>query len=144
MLKLENNLIKKTTIRINPDIWELAGMKANCSRSELIERLLINYIAIEGSKEDYERKIKESEEIIRQERVNINEYKKAIKEIEDEEKENAYNTEVLNEAYIRIDRYMKTHKTIPFAFLKQLNNNLKVSLNVLNKYVIDKGYEFSR
>ena len=129
-------------MRVNPDVWEIAGMKASCSRSELVERLLMNYIAIEGSKQDYEQKIKECEEIIMQERVKIKEYKQAIKDIEKEEKANEENLNVINDAYKRIDRYMQTHKTIPFAFLKTLNNTHKVSLSILNKYVLDKGYEF--
>lgn len=140
---MENETVKKTTIRINSDLWEQAGHKANCSRSELVERLLMDYVAIEGSKQDYEQKIKECEQIISQERVKIKEYKQAIKEIEEEEKENEENTKVLNDAYERIDRYMKTHKTIPFAFLKTLNNTHKISLNVLNKYVLDNDYQFS-
>ena len=133
---------KCTTIRINPDIWEIAGMKAQCSRNELVERLLMNYIAIEGSRQDYEQKIKESEEIIRHEKNKIIEYKQAIKEIDKEEKENEENLNVINDCYKRIDRYMETHSKIPFAFIKTLNNTHKVSLNVLNKYVLDKGYKF--
>ena len=123
----------QTTIRINPYVWEIAGMKASCSRSELVERLLMNYNAIEGSIEDYEQKIEESKEIIRQEQVNIKEYEKAIKQIEKEEQENAQNLDVINECYKRIDRYMKTHKTMNFNFLRTLRNTNKVSLNVLNK-----------
>ena len=123
----------QTTIRINPYVWEIAGMKASCSRSELVERLLMNYNAIEGSIEDYEQKIEESKEIIRQEQVNIKEYEKAIKQIEKEEQENAQNLDVINECYKSIDRYMKTHKTMNFNFLRTLRNTNKVSLNVLNK-----------
>ena len=140
---MKNETIKKTTIRINADVWELAGMKADCSRNELVERLLIDFVAQEGSKQDYEKKIAECEQIISHERVKINEYKRAIKQIEKEEDENETNLTIINDAYKRIDRYMKTHKTIPYAFLKQLNNTHKVSLNVLNKYVLDKDYEFS-
>lgn len=141
-LKMKNNERIQTTIRINPYVWEIAGMKASCSRSELVERLLMNYNAIEGSIEDYEQKIKECEEIISQEKVKINEYKKAIQGIEKEEKENEKNLDVINECYKRIDRYMKTHKTINFNFLKTLRNTHKVNLNVLNKYCLDKGYDF--
>ena len=142
VLKLKNDERKCTTIRVNPDVWEIAGMKAQCSRSELVERLLMNYIAIEGSKQDYEQKIKECEEIIQHEKVKIIEYKQAIKDIKKEEKANAENLNVINECYKRIDRYMQTHKTIPFAFLKTLNNTHKVSLTVLNKYCLDKEYDF--
>lgn len=133
----------QTTIRVNPDVWEIAGMKASCSRSELVERLLINYNAIEGSKEDYEQKIKECEEIISHEKAKISEYKQAIKDIDRQEQENESNIDVINICYDKIDRYAKLHKTIPFAFLKTLNNTHKVSLRILNKYCLDKGYEFS-
>lgn len=134
---------KQTTIRVNPEIWEIAGMKASCSRSELVERLLLNYISVEGSRQDYEQKIKECEEIIQHEKVKIIEYKQAIKDIEAQEKENESNANVIHDCYERIDRYMKTHQTIPYAFLRTLNNTHKVDLNTLNKYVIDKGYKFS-
>lgn len=141
-LKMKNDERIQTTIRINPYVWEIAGMKASCSRSELVERLLMNYNAVEGSIEDYEQKIKECEEIISQEKVKINEYKKAIQGIEKEERENEKNLDVINECYKRIDRYMKTHKTMNFNFLRTLRNTHKVSLNVLNKYCLDKEYEF--
>lgn len=133
---------KCTTIRIDPDIWETAGMKAQCSRNELVERLLMNYIAIEGSKQEYEQKIAECEEIIQHNKVKIIEYKQAIRDIEKQEKENEANLNVINDCYKRIDRYMETHSKIPFSLLKTLNNTHKVSLTVLNKYVLDKGYEF--
>ena len=138
---MEDETIKKTTIRINADVWEQAGYKSNCSRSELVERLLIEFIAIEGSRQDYEQKIKECEQIISQEKTKISEYKQAIKNIEKEEKENEENLDKINVCYDRIDRYMKTHKTLPFSFLKQLNNTKKVSLPILNKYALDKQYK---
>lgn len=138
---MRNETIKKTTIRINADVWEQAGMKAECSRNELVERLLMEFIAIDGSKDDYKRKIDECKQIIAQEKVKIKEYEQAIERIEREEQENAKNLDAINECYVRIDRYMKTHKTIPFAFLKQLNNTQRVGVDVLNKYCLKKNYK---
>lgn len=142
VLKMKNETIKKTTIRINADLWEQAGLKSECSRNELVERLLMDFVATEGSKDDYKRKIKECEQIISQEQFKIKQYKQAIKEIEKEEQVNAQNLDAINECYVRIDRYMKTHKTIPFALLKQINNTQRVGLDVLNNYCLKKKYEF--
>ena len=142
VLKMENETIKKTTIRVNAQIWEQAGLKASCSRNELVERLLMDFVTMDGSKDEYKKKIKECEQIISQEQFKIKQYKQAIKDIEKEEKENATNLDAINECYVRIDRYMKTHKKVPFALIKQLNNTQRVGIDVLNDYCIKKKYEF--
>ena len=139
-LKMKNETIKKTTIRVNAEVWEQAGLKASCSRNELVERLLMDFVAMDGSKEEYEKKIVECKQIISQEQFKIKQYKQAIKDIEKEENET--NLNAINECYIRIDRYMKTHKKIPMALLKQLNNTQRVGLDVLNNYCLKKKYEF--
>lgn len=142
VLEMKKDERKKTTIRINPDVWELAGMKSDCSRNELIERLLTKYIAEEGSRQDLERKIKECEQIIREEKTKISEYKRAIKEIEKQEAENKENRQLLKLCYDKIDRYMRTHKTMQFAFIKSLSNRHKVDLTTLNEYCLEQNFKF--
>ena len=75
---MDYNEKQKTTIRINPEVWELSRAKAKCSGSRLIEELLIDYIGNDSNIIEYEEKIEESEEIIRQEKTKIKQYKKAI------------------------------------------------------------------
>lgn len=61
---MENDNKQKTTIRIDKDIWYEVGLVSDGTRSRLIERLLLNYLSVKGSKQELELKIKECDEII--------------------------------------------------------------------------------
>lgn len=55
---MENDNKQKTTIRIDKDIWYEVGLVSDGTRSRLIERLLLNYLSVKGSKQELELKIK--------------------------------------------------------------------------------------
>lgn len=112
---------QKTTIRLNPEVWELARMKAKCSGSRLIEELLIDYIGNDSNIIGYEEKIKESEEIIKKEKTKIKQYKKAIALLEEEMIKNGENIKLLGECSERIKQYHSNYKFVSIQFLLRLS-----------------------
>lgn len=123
---------QKTTIRINPEVWELARAKAKCSGSRLIEELLIDYIGNDSNIIGYEEKIRESEEIIRQEKTKIKQYKKAIELLEEEMIENGKDVKLLGECSERIKQYHSRHKFVSVQFLLRLSKIKNIPMEQLN------------
>ena len=121
LMKMKNNERERTTIYINPEVWQLARLKANCSGSSLIEELLINYIGNDSNIIGYEQKIKESKEIIRREKSNIKQYEKAIELLEEEMIENGKNIKLLGECAERIKQYHSSNKFVSVQFLLRLS-----------------------
>ena len=130
---MAKNEKERTTVYINPEIWELARLKAKCSGSRLIEELLINYIGNDSNIIEYEDKIEESEEIIRKEKAKIKQYKKAIELLEEEMKENGDNIKLLGECSERIKQYHSSHKFISVQFLLRLSKIKNVPIEKLNE-----------
>ena len=118
---MNNEEKQKTTIRINPEVWELARSKAKCSGSKLIEELLIDYIGNDSNIIVYEDKIAESEEIIRQEKTKIKQYKKAISLLEEEMMKNGEDIKLLGECSERIKQYHSRYKYVSVQFLLRLS-----------------------
>lgn len=141
-VKMENDNKQKTTIRIDKDIWYEVGLVSDGTRSRLIERLLLNYLSVKGSKQELELKIKECDEIISEQKIKKKEYQQMIKEIEKQEEENKENTKLIKLCEERIDRQYKSQGFIEFKLLRTLNNTHKVPLDVLNQIVLDKEYKF--
>lgn len=139
---MENDNKQKTTIRVDKDIWYEAGLVSDCTRSRLIERLLLNYLSVKGSRQELELKIKECDEIITEQKIKKKEYQQMIKDIEKQEEENRENTKLLKVCEERIDRQYKSKGFVEFELLRILNNSHRVPLDVLNKLVLDKGYQF--
>lgn len=121
LMKMNNEEKQKTTIRINPEVWELARAKAKCSGSKLIEELLIDYIGNDSNIIVYEDKIAESEEIIRQEKTKIKQYKKAISLLEKEMMKNGEDIKLLGECSERIKQYHSRYKFVSVQFLLRLS-----------------------
>ena len=138
---MENDNKQKTTIRIDKDLWYEAGLVSDCTRSRLIERLLLNYLSVKGSRQEIELKIKECDEIITEQKIKKKEYQQMIKDIEEQEEANKNNTKILKVCEERIDRQYKSKGYIEFELLRTLNNSYRVPLDVLNKIVLDKDYQ---
>lgn len=130
---MEKDEKQKTTIHINPEVWQLARLKAKCSGSRLIEELLIDYIGNDSNIIAYEEKIEESEEIIRQEKTKIKQYKKAIELLEEEMQENGNNIQLLSECSERIKQYHSGHKFVSVQFLLRLSKIKNVPIEKLNE-----------
>ena len=130
---MEKDEKQKTTIHINPEVWQLARLKAKCSGSRLIEELLIDYIGNDSNIITYEEKIKESEEIIRQEKTKIKQYKKAIELLEEEMQDNGNNIQLLSECSERIKQYHSGHKFVSVQFLLRLSKIKNVPIEKLNE-----------
>lgn len=130
---MDYNEKQKTTIRINPEVWELARAKAKCSGSRLIEELLIDYIGNDSNIIEYEEKIEESEEIIRQEKTKIKQYKKAIELLEEEMIKNGENIKLLGECSERIKQYNSRYKFVSVQFLLRLSKIKNVPIDKLNE-----------
>ena len=129
---MNNEDKKRTTLYINPEVWQLARIKSNCSGSQLIERLLIDYIGNDGNIIDYEEKIVKSEEIIREEKTKIKQYKKAIEELEKEMIKNGENIKLLGECEERIKQYYRSNKFISVQFLLRLSKIKNMPMDKLN------------
>ena len=140
-MKMKNDEKQKTTIRINPEVWELARTKAKCSGSRLIEELLIDYIGNDSNIIEYEEKIAESEEIIRREKTNIKQYKKAIKLLEEEMIENGKDVKLLGECSERIKQYHKGHGFISVQFLLRLSKIKNMPMEKLNEICLFNNFE---
>lgn len=121
LIKMVNDEKERTTVYINPEIWQLARMKAKCSGSRLIEELLIDFIGNDGNIIGYEEKIKESEEIIRKEKAKIKQYKKTIQLLEEEMMKNGENIKLLGECTERIKQYHSRYKFVSVQFLLRLS-----------------------
>lgn len=140
-MKMKSDEKQKTTIRINPEVWELARTKAKCSGSRLIEELLIDYIGNDSNIIEYEEKIKESEEIIRREKTNIKQYKKAISLLEEEMIENGKDIKLLGECNERIKQYHKGHGFISVQFLLRLSKIKNMPMDKLNDICLHNEFE---
>ena len=141
MVKMENDERQKTTIRVNPEVWELARTKANCSGSRLVEELLIDFIGNDGNIIDYEAKIKESEEIIRKEKTKIKQYKKQIEVLKAEMVKNGEDIKLLGECSERIKRYYSGHKFVSVQFLMRLSKIKNMPMDKLNEICLFNGFE---
>ena len=129
---MANEEKKRTTVHINPEVWELARIKAKCSGSKLVEELLIDYIGNDGNILEYEDKIKESEEIIKKEKTKIKQYKKAIQLLEEEMIANGKDEKILGECLERIRQYNSRYKFVSVQFLFKLSKIKNVPVDVLN------------
>lgn len=131
VIKMADDEKERTTVYINPEIWQLARLKAKCSGSRLIEELLIDYIGNDSNIIVYEEKIAESEEIIRREKTKIKQYKKEISILEDQMIENGENIKLLGECNERIKRYHSRHKFVSIQFLMRLSKIKNMPLDKL-------------
>ena len=138
---MANDEKERTTVYINPEVWELARMKARCSGSRLVEELLINYIGNDANIIGYEEKIEESEEIIRKEKANIKQYKKAIQLLEKEMEENAKNVKIYGECAERIKRYHSSHKFVSVQFLLRLSKIKMMPMDKLQEICQYNNFE---
>jgi len=138
---MANNEKERTTVYINPEVWELARMKAKCSGSRLIEELLIDYIGNDSNIIEYEEKIAESEEIIRREKTNIKQYKKAIELLEEEMMKNGDNIKLLGECTERIKQYHSSHKFVSMDFLLRLSKIKNMPIDKLNDICLYNKFE---
>ena len=132
---------ERTTIYINPEVWELARIKAKCSGSRLVEELLIDFIGNDSNIIEYEDKIAESEEIIRKEKTKIKQYKKAIQLLEEEMMENADNIKLIGECSERIKQYHSGHKFVSVQFLLRLSKLKNMPIEKLNEICHYNGFE---
>lgn len=137
---MSNNEKQRTTLYLNDEVWKLARMKAKCSGSRLVEELLINYIGNDGNILDYEEKIRQSEEIIKKEKVKIKQYEKAIELLKEEMIENGKNEKILGECLERIKQYNKRHNFVSVEFLFRLSKVKKVSFDVLNNICLNHNF----
>lgn len=138
---MANDEKERTTVYLNSEVWELARMKAKCSGSRLIEELLIDYIGNDANIIGYEEKIAESEEIIRREKTNIKQYKKAIELLEKEMIKNGENVKLLGECTERIKRYHSSHKFVSIDFLLRLSKIKNMPMEKLNEICIYNNFE---
>lgn len=121
LMKMENEDKERTTVYINPEVWQLARLKAKCSGSRLVEELLIDYIGNDSNIVVYEEKIAESEEIIRREKTKIKQYKKAIELLEEQMIKNGEDIKLLGECSERIKQYHSRYKFVSVQFLLRLS-----------------------
>ena len=121
LMKMENDEKERTTVYINPEVWQLARLKAKCSGSRLVEELLIDYIGNDSNIIVYEEKIAESEEIIRREKTKIKQYKKAIELLEEQMMKNGEDIKLLGECSERIKQYHSRYKFVSVQFLLRLS-----------------------
>lgn len=127
---------KRSTLHIEEEIWELAKLKAETkhkSLSRIVEDFLIDYIGNDYFIEDYVREIKKSNEIIAKEETKINQYNKAIKELNKEMAENGKNEIIIGECLERIKRFNSKEGTITLNFLKNLSRAKKVKIEKLKE-----------
>lgn len=141
LIKMNYEEKQKTTIRLNPEVWELARTKAKCSGSRLIEELLIDYIGNDGNIIEYEEKIRQSEEIIRQEKTKIKQYKKAISLLEEEMERNGEDVKLLGECTERIKQYHSRYKFVSVQFLLRLSKIKNVPMDKLNQICLFHEFE---
>ena len=127
---------KRSTLHIEEEIWELAKLKAETkhkSLSRIVEDFLIDYIGNDYFIEDYVREIRKSNEIIAKEETKINQYNKAIKELNKEMAENGKNEIIIGECLERIKRFNSKEGTITLNFLKNLSRAKKVKIDKLKE-----------
>lgn len=139
---------KRSTVHIEEEIWELAKLKAETkhkSLSNVIEDFLIDYIGNDYFIEDYVREIRKSSEIIQKEEAKIQQYNKAIKDLNDEMARNGKNEIIIGECLERIKRFQLKEGTITLKFLKNLSRAKKIELSKLKEicknhdFIIDDG-----
>ena len=139
---------KRSTVHIEEEIWDLAKLKAETkhkSLSNVIEDFLIDYIGNNYFIEDYIKEIRKSNEIIEKEQTKIQQYNKAIQQLNDEMKRDGKNEIVIGECLERIKRFNSKEGTITLNFLKNLSRAKKVELAKLKKicknhdFLIDEG-----
>ena len=134
---------KRSTVHIEDDIWDLAKLKAETQHkrlSNIIEDFLIDYIGNDYFIEDYVKKIRESSEIIQKEEYKIQQYNKAINDLNKEMSENGKNEIIIGECLERIKRFNSKEGTITLNFLKNLSRAKKVELAKLKE--ICKNHDF--
>ena len=141
LVKMAKDEKERTTIYINPEVWELARMKAKCSGSRLVEELLIDFIGNDANIIEYEEKIAESEEIIKKEKTKIKQYKKAIELLEEEMIKNGENIQLLGECNERIKQYHSSHKFVSVQFLLRLSKIKNVPMDKLNEICLFNNFE---
>ena len=141
LIKMSNDEKERTTVYINPEIWQLARLKAKCSGSRLIEELLIDYIGNDSNIIAYEEKIAESKEIIKREKTKIKQYEKAISLLEDEMEKNAVNVKLIGECTERIKRYNSGHKFVSLDFLMRLSKIKNMPMDKLQEICLYYGFE---
>lgn len=91
------------------------------SLSNVIENFLIDYIGNDYFIEDYVREIRKSSEIIQKEEAKIQQYNKAISDLNKEMVENGKNEIIIGECLERIKRFDKKEGVITLKFLKNLS-----------------------
>ena len=134
---------KRSTVHIDEEIWDLAKLKAETkhkSLSNVIEDFLIDYIGNDYFIEDYVREIRKSSEIIQKEEVKIQQYNKAINDLNKEMAENGKNEIIIGECLERIKRFNKKEGIITLKFLKNLSRAKRVELNKLKEICKNHDY----
>lgn len=127
---------KRSTIHIDGEIWELAKLKAETkhkSLSNVIEDFLIDYIGNDYFIEDYVKEIRKSNEIIQKEEMKIQQYNKAIRDLNKEMERNGKDELIIGECLERIKRFYSKEGIITLKFLKNLSRAKKVELNKLKE-----------
>ena len=78
IVMIENKSNKKTVIKIDKDIWNLAIAKAGCSGKELVEELLMDYIGYYDWDDYYNEKIAESQLRIKEQEKELKRYERIV------------------------------------------------------------------
>ena len=123
---------KPYTVYLDPSIVEIVKYKCEGNISKLIRSILLDYASIDGSIEELEQKKKESEEIIKAEKIKKANYERLIKELEAEKVRNANNLAIMNSCYETIKRTVDKKGFITIQTLKGIAKAKNVDISVLN------------
>ena len=140
---MENNYyndIERITVYVSKTLLKEAAFKSGLNNSKTVEKLLLEYISLDGDIVDLERKLKESDKIIKEEERKKKQVEQEIERLKAEQISNAQNAIIINECLERIGYYYSKNGYVTVSFLKRLSKIKRVEFSKLNDLCLQKEY----